>query len=207
MNTILVLLANGRAAAGGGPEDSGAPSEGDGPGHVVVVLDASAPGDGGPEAVARLAPARSDRRVVVLTESDNAAVLGQFLAAGAAGCVPKRAAAADLVHAIRAAAGGRALPDPPPVEAEATVAPAPAAAPAPVGPEPAAPPAGLSERESEVVRLIALGHSNKEIAAQLKLSVKTVETYKTRSMEKLDMRSRVDIVRYAARRGWFAGVG
>lgn len=202
MNTILVLLANGRPATGDGPEDSGAPAEGDGPGHVVVVLDASAPGDGGPEAVARLAPARSDRRVVVLTESDNAAVLRQFLAAGAAGCVPKRAAAADLVHAIRAAAGGRTCPDPPPVEptapAEVAVGP---------GPEPAAPPAGLSERESEVVRLIALGHSNKEIAAQLKLSVKTVETYKTRSMEKLDMRSRVDIVRYAARRGWFAGVG
>ena len=62
--------------------------------------------------------------------------------------------------------------------------------------------ADLSDRESEVVRLIAQGYSNKEIAAQLKLSVKTVETYKTRSMEKLGVRSRVDIVRYASRRGW-----
>jgi DNA-binding NarL/FixJ family response regulator len=64
----------------------------------------------------------------------------------------------------------------------------------------------LSERESEVVRLIALGYSNKEIAAQLKVSVKTVETYKTRSMEKLHIRSRVDIVRYAVRRGWLETV-
>ena len=64
---------------------------------------------------------------------------------------------------------------------------------------------GLSEREAEVVRLIALGYSNKEIAARLKLSVKTVETYKTRSMEKLGMRSRVDIVHYAATRGWLEG--
>ena len=62
----------------------------------------------------------------------------------------------------------------------------------------------LSERESEVVRLIAQGYSNKEIAARLKLSVKTVETYKSRSMEKLGARSRVDIVRYASRRGWLA---
>ena len=60
----------------------------------------------------------------------------------------------------------------------------------------------LSEREGEVLRLIALGYSNKEIASNLKLSVKTVETYKMRSMEKLSMRSRVDIVRYAAQRGW-----
>jgi two-component system response regulator NreC len=60
----------------------------------------------------------------------------------------------------------------------------------------------LSEREAEVLRRIALGYSNKEIAAQLKLSVKTVETYKTRSMEKLKFSGRVDIVRYAAKRGW-----
>jgi two-component system, NarL family, response regulator NreC len=70
---------------------------------------------------------------------------------------------------------------------------------------PAAPPAEeLSAREREVVRLIALGYANKEIAARLRLSVKTVETYKTRSLEKLGMRSRVDIVRYVVRRGWLS---
>jgi DNA-binding NarL/FixJ family response regulator len=63
----------------------------------------------------------------------------------------------------------------------------------------------LSDRETAVVRLIALGYSNKEIASRLGLSVKTIETYKTRSMEKLGIRSRVDIVQYAARRGWLEG--
>ena len=66
------------------------------------------------------------------------------------------------------------------------------------------PTAELSERETEVVRLIALGHSNKEIASQLDLSIKTVETYKARSMEKLGIHGRVEIVQYASRRGWLA---
>ena len=60
----------------------------------------------------------------------------------------------------------------------------------------------LSEREEEVIRFIAEGFSNKEIAARLSLSVKTVETYKTRSLEKLGLRSRADIVRYAVQQGW-----
>lgn len=60
----------------------------------------------------------------------------------------------------------------------------------------------LSERETEVLRLVALGHSNKEIAAKLEISVKTVETYKARLMEKLDLHSRVDMVRYARDQGW-----
>ena len=60
----------------------------------------------------------------------------------------------------------------------------------------------LSDREAEVVRLIAAGYSNKEIASRLSLSVKTVETYKARSMEKLGLDSRADLVRYALQRGW-----
>jgi DNA-binding NarL/FixJ family response regulator len=63
----------------------------------------------------------------------------------------------------------------------------------------------LSDREQEVVRQIALGYSNKEIAARMKLSVKTVETYKSRALEKPGAWSRVDLVRYAARRGWLDG--
>jgi DNA-binding CsgD family transcriptional regulator len=62
---------------------------------------------------------------------------------------------------------------------------------------------GLSDREAEVVRLVAVGYSNKEVASRLGLSVKTVETYKTRSMRKLGAHGRVDLVRYAARCGWF----
>ncbi len=67
--------------------------------------------------------------------------------------------------------------------------------------------ADLSEREEEVARLIAQGYSNKEIAAQLSVSVKTVETYKARSLEKLGFRSRTDLVRYALQRGWLSSEG
>ena len=67
-------------------------------------------------------------------------------------------------------------------------------------------PAELSEREAEVLRLVALGHSNKVIAAQLEVAGKTAETYKARAMEKLALRSRVDIVRYAIERGWMREV-
>jgi DNA-binding NarL/FixJ family response regulator len=62
--------------------------------------------------------------------------------------------------------------------------------------------AELSERETDVLRLVAGGHSNKAIASRLDISVKTVETYKARAMEKLGFRSRVDVVRYAADQGW-----
>ena len=73
----------------------------------------------------------------------------------------------------------------------------------PAQPEcPLPPTCDLSEREAEVVRQIALGYSNKEIAARLAVSVKTVETYKTRAMKKLKLSSRVDLVRYAVQRGW-----
>ena len=68
------------------------------------------------------------------------------------------------------------------------------------GPRPTA--AELSKRESEVLRLVSHGHSHKEIAAQLAVSLKTVETYKARSMEKLGLRSRVDIIRHASEAGW-----
>ncbi|QEL17571.1 helix-turn-helix transcriptional regulator [Limnoglobus roseus] len=64
----------------------------------------------------------------------------------------------------------------------------------------------LSERETVVLRNLALGYSNKQIAQQMGLSVKTLETYKTRALEKLGIRTRVEIVRYAARRGWFNGL-
>ncbi len=63
-------------------------------------------------------------------------------------------------------------------------------------------PGVLTDREVEVVRLIAMGHSNKEIAARLAISVKTVETHKARSLEKLQLHSRADLVRYALQRGW-----
>jgi len=166
----------------------------------VAVLDVSMPGLNGAQATTKLRAARPDRKVLALTVHEDKGYLKLLLEAGAAGYVLKRAAAAELVQAIRAVAAGGAYIDPAMAGGlvDDFVNPALAAKETPT--------AELSERETEVVRLIALGYSNKEIAAQLKVSVKTVETYKTRSMEKLGMRGRVDIVRYAAHHGWLAEV-
>jgi DNA-binding NarL/FixJ family response regulator len=162
----------------------------------IVVVDVSMPELNGVQVTSQLRASRPDRRILVLTIHEDRGYLRLLLEAGASGYVLKRVAAMELVQAIRAVAGGGTYIDPtlaggmienfvrPPAGHEATGA-------------------DLSERETEVVRFIALGYSNKEIASRLKLSVKTVETYKTRSMEKLGVRSRVDIVRYASRRGWF----
>jgi len=158
----------------------------------VVVTETALPGLAGPELVAGLRASRPDRKVFALTACEDPIALGAFMAAGAAGYVLKRAGANELLGAVRAVVGG-------------VTRLAPAVARAGENPSagvPEAVPTELSAREREVVRLIALGHSNKEIAAQLEISVKTVETYKTRSMEKLGARSRVAIVRYAAERGW-----
>ena len=134
--------------------------------------------------------------MLALTVHEDKGYLRQLLAAGAAGYVLKRAAAEELIHAIRVVAAGGVYLDP-------------ALAGKVVGgfvrrPPARAPPTGgeLSEREAEVARLTAAGHSNKEIAARLELSVKTVETYKARSMEKLGLQSRADLVRYAVQQGW-----
>lgn len=161
----------------------------------VVVVDLSMPGLSGAEVTARLRQARPDRKVVALTVHEERGYLRSLLEAGAAGYVLKRAAAAELVQALRAVAAGGTYIDPALAgdvvgsfvgRAEGVAA-------------------ELSDREAEVVRLIARGYSNKEIAAQLKLSVKTVETYKARSLEKLGVRSRVGLVRYATERGWLTG--
>ena len=114
-------------------------------------------------------------------------------ARGRRGGLRPEARGEELIHAIRAVAAGGTYLDP-------------AIAGKVVGGfvRPREPAAGgeLSEREAEVVRLTAAGHSNKEIAARLDLSVKTVETYKARSLEKLGLHSRADLVRYALQRGW-----
>src|SRR5688500_710526 len=161
----------------------------------VVVVDVSMPGLNGAQVTTQLRAARPDRKVLVLTVHEDKGYLRLLLEAGAVGYVLKRAAAAELVQAIRAVAGGETYLDPSLAASIVDDFVRPVAEREPIAVE-------LSDRESEVVRLIALGYSNKEIASQLKVSVKTVETYKTRSMEKLHIRSRVDIVRYAVRRGW-----
>lgn len=111
---------------------------------------------------------------------------------GVRGYIPKTAQGEDLVRIVCAVAfGGVYLPEKP-TKTELSVVEASSAGPA----------ASLSEREIDVLRYIALGRSMKEIAANLQISAKTVDTYKTRALQKLDLRSRSDIVRYAIESGW-----
>ena len=162
----------------------------------VVIMDISMPQLNGAEATAQLRQLCPDVKVLALSVHEDTGYLRKLLEAGASGYVLKRSAADTLIQAIRMVAAGGVYLDP-------------AIAGKVVGSllgkslvvrDPAA--AELSERETDVVRLIAQGYSNKEIATQLSLSVKTVETYKARAMEKLGVESRVALVRYALQRGW-----
>jgi DNA-binding NarL/FixJ family response regulator len=164
-------------------------------GPDVVVMDVSMPGVSGAEATQRLQQACPESRVLVLTAHEDAVYVRRLLAAGACGYVLKRAAAQVLIEAIHTVAGGGVYLDPSVagrvVEGY-------------VRPQSSASSAALSDRETDVLKLLAQGYSNKEIAARLEISIKTVETYKARAMEKLDLGSRVDLVRYAVRQGWLA---
>ena len=162
----------------------------------VAVLDVSMPLLSGAQAAERLKKECPQVKVLALTVHEDKGYLRQLLEAGAAGYVLKRAAAEELIRAIRAVAAGGVYLDPALAgKVVGGFVRKPAARDVPDGVE-------LSEREAEVVRLVAAGHSNKEIAGRLDLSVKTVETYKARSLEKLGLHSRADLVRYALGRGW-----
>jgi DNA-binding NarL/FixJ family response regulator len=160
----------------------------------IAVLDVAIAKLDGIE-VARRASALTPRtRVLALTALDDARYVRECLAAGAAGFVPKNATASDFLIAIETvAAGGRYVH--PRVAQDILVS----VAGIRCGREPE-----LSERETSVLRLCAFGYSNKEIAAKLEVSVKTVETYKARGMEKIGAASRAQIVRFALAHGWFA---
>jgi DNA-binding NarL/FixJ family response regulator len=162
----------------------------------VLVIDLSMPIKGGADATARVRRDCPSVKVLALTVHEEQLYLTQLLRAGASGYVLKRAAAQELVRAVRRVASGGTYVDPSLTGTlVAGYLDAERAAERPAHD-------ALSEREREVLVRIARGFSNKEIAAELGLSVKTIETYKARMAEKLGLRSRVDIVRYAAQRGW-----
>ena len=163
----------------------------------VVVMDVSMPGVGGAEATERIRAESPGVRVLALTAHEDRGYLQLLLKAGANGYVLKRAAAADLVRAVRAVAAGETYIDP---AVAGQLIPPPTRS--PTGPPQSA---DLSEREEEVLRFIARGHPIKQIAARLDVGVRTVETYRARGMEKLGLRTRADIVRYATQRGWLTG--
>ena len=161
----------------------------------VVVLDISLPEMNGVELAATLRTDLPECRILILTVHEERAYLRQVLELGVSGYLLKRSVADELPRAIRAVATGGIYLDP-------------AIAGKVVGglSRPGQPQVGesveLSDRESDVLRMVASGHSNKAISTRLNISVKTVETYKARAMEKLGLRSRVELVRYAADQGW-----
>jgi two-component system response regulator NreC len=150
----------------------------------VLVLDLNMPGRSSLEAIPEIRAQAPATQIVVLTMQDEPAYARQALSTGVLGYVLKDAADSELVEAIRRAAAGDTYLNP---RLGARVAAAP----------PPGPPDGLSEREVEVLRMIALGHTNAEIAKTLYLSVRTVETHRAHIQQKLRLTSRADLVRYA----------
>lgn len=161
----------------------------------VVVMDVSMPGLNGLKATQKVSELYPKVKVLALTRHKDDGYLQQLLRAGAAGYVLKQSPSTELVHAIRAVAKGGKYLDPsvaesvlgtfseqPTLRGEAR--------------------ANVTDREEEVLRLIAWGYSNKEIASRLDLSVKTVEVHKANAMKKLGMQGRIDIVRYSVLQGW-----
>jgi DNA-binding NarL/FixJ family response regulator len=163
----------------------------------VVVMDVSMPDMGGAEATELIRREFPSIRVLALTVHEVDGYLRRLLEAGATGYILKRAAAEELVRAIRQVAAGGVCIDP--QLAAETVS-------AMVGTtrRSTAVEETLTDRETQVVKLLARGHINREIAQELDLSVKTIEVHKARALEKLGMRSRADLVNYALRRGWLA---
>lgn len=162
----------------------------------VMIMDISMPQLNGAQVTIQLKQVCPDIKVLALSVHEDTSYLRELLEAGAAGYVLKRSAAEALIQAVRIVAAGGVYLDPAlaskvvsgfvgkPVASTEAVA------------------VTLSDREADVLRLIAQGYSNKEIGTQLTISVKTVETYKARAMEKLNLDSRVAIVRYAVQQGW-----
>jgi two-component system response regulator NreC len=158
----------------------------------VVLMDINMPGCGGIDATRKLVELQSDIRVLVLTVHEDKYLLQEAIRAGASGYILKRAVQSELVDAIKAVARGdmyvhpamtRALlvnsalvPDPDPVAIDT-----------------------LTPREVDVLRLLAQGYTNRQVAERLTLSVRTVESHRANLMDKLDLHSRVELVRYAAR--------
>ena len=164
----------------------------------VLLLDLSMPGLGGMEVIRNIKASMPEVTILVLTMYEDEGHFIQALEAGASGYIPKKAADTDLIAAIRAVTRGEVFiyssfgkamvkriicSESPDKEEEVDIY------------------QRLSQREQEVLKLVAQGFTNKQIAEQLYLSVKTVETYKARIIEKLNLHGRAELVRFALQRG------
>lgn len=159
----------------------------------VLILDLNMPGESSLEAIPAFLTMSPNTSIVVLTMQNDPAFARQAFRAGALAYVLKEAADDELVEAVRNAADGKTYLNP---QLGARMAAEPARA---VGP-----PDDLTEREVEVLRLIALGHTNTEIGRQLYLSVRTVESHRSHIQQKLRRSSRAELVRYAIEHGLVA---
>ena len=152
---------------------------------AALVLDLDRPGDiSSLDTIRALEQASPGTRVIVLMTKDDARFVRHALHAGAAACILDDLPDEDLIDAVRRAAT-RGI--------------------APAQPQPGSPPDDLTEREFDVLRLLALGHTNAEVAAQLHLSVRTVEAHRAHLQRKLGRPSRAELVRYALDRGLLHG--
>jgi two-component system, NarL family, response regulator NreC len=157
---------------------------------TVLVLDLNLPEGSSLPAIPELREQSPETAVVVLTMQQDPAFAREAMRAGALGYVLKHSAGSELVDAVRAAAAGETYLNP---KLGAQLAAAPA--------EREGPPDGLTEREVEILRLIALGHTNAEIGEQLYLSVRTVESHRAHIQQKTGRTSRSELVRYALDHG------
>ncbi len=158
----------------------------------VVLLDVTMPGRSGLEATPEVLEAAPDAKILVLSMQDDPSYVREAFAVGARGYLLKEAADADLVQAIHEVAAGRHYVHP---VLGARLAAAEAEADAKAAADP------LSDREREVLRLLALGHTNQEIAKMLYISVRTAETHRAHIMQKLRLSTRAELVRYALAHG------
>lgn len=164
----------------------------------VLILDITLPGLSGAKVAERLLAENPAIKIIIMTVHEDKAYLRQFLELGVSGYILKTSAADQLVQAIHAASNGGIYLDPRLVgqvrgknmfDAESLHQ-----------------AVELSSRELEVLKLSAAGNSNKFIAGELRLGIKSVETYKARGMEKLGFNSRVQLIRYALAKGWLEAI-
>lgn len=161
----------------------------------VVILDLSMPKLNGLKTTEAIRKASPSVKILILTRHAEHAYLQPSFHAGASGYVLKQSRASELPHAVRAVATGGTYIDP--TIAAKMIEPFQrrTSAHAPIG-------SAISQREEEVLRLVAWGYANKEIATTLNLSVKTVETHKAKAMQKLGLTSRIELVKFALLQGW-----
>jgi two-component system, NarL family, response regulator NreC len=158
----------------------------------VVLLDVVMPGQSGLEAAPEIKEAAPKAQILILSMQDDPSYVREAFAVGASGYLLKEAADAELVAAVREVAAGRRYVHP---VLGARLAAAQAEAEARAAADP------LSDREREVLRLLALGHTNQEIAKMLFISVRTAETHRAHIMQKLRLSTRAELVRYALQHG------